>query len=116
MLKKWVFFACLMAGAASGLAQSGPALSARVVAVTEEGKETRFKVPQVQLSNAAVARRINRCLVRLVLSEETDSTLSISQQLQQAARACCYDAENGLGWNTVGHGLTSCSYSILLNQ
>ncbi|MBD2767892.1 hypothetical protein IC235_08295 [Hymenobacter sp. BT664] len=73
-------------------------------------------MPQVQLANAAVARRINRCLVRLVLSEETDSTLSISQQLRQAARACCYDAENGLGWNTAGHGLTACNYSVLLNQ
>jgi hypothetical protein len=116
MLKKWVFSACLMTSAASGVAQSGPGVSARIVAVTEGGKEGRFSMPQVQLSNAAVARRINRRIVELVMSEQTNPKLNVRQQLRQAERTCCYDGENGLGWNTVGQGLTGCNYSVLLNQ
>ncbi|GAB3866924.1 hypothetical protein GCM10028824_08180 [Hymenobacter segetis] len=89
---------------------------ARVVTVTEGRQANRFKVPQVQLADSAVAGRINRRIVALVLSGETDSRLSVRQQLRQAERTCCFDAEGGRGWQTVGQGLTGCDYSVLLNQ
>ncbi|MBH8557205.1 hypothetical protein [Hymenobacter negativus] len=70
----------------------------------------------MQLADAVAAERINRRIVALVLDGATNPKLSVRQQLRQAERACCYDSENGLGWNTVGQGLTGCDYSVLLNQ
>jgi hypothetical protein len=116
---KRVFLIGILAfvGAATpALAQTGSKLSARITTATEGAKTRRFEVPQIQLANTAAAKRINRRLAWLLLGEETDSTLSVSRQLRQAERACCYDAENGLGWNTVGQGLTGCNYHVLLNQ
>ncbi|MBJ6109376.1 hypothetical protein JAO73_10150 [Hymenobacter sp. BT523] len=117
MLKKWLLVAWLWAVAAPGWAQAvAGAAQARIATVTEGRPANRFNVPQVQLGDAAVAARINRRLVALVLGGETNPALSVRQQLRQAERTCCYDGENGLGWNTAGQGLTGCDYTVLLNQ
>ncbi|MDO7849734.1 hypothetical protein Q5H92_25450 [Hymenobacter sp. M29] len=73
-------------------------------------------MPQVQLADAAVATRINRRIMELVMNGETNPRLTVRQQLRQAERACCYDAEGGRGWKTTGQGLTGCDYEVLLNQ
>lgn len=116
MPKKTALIAGLIASACSGLAQPVQGLTARITTVTEGGREGRFKVPQINCADAVVARRINRRIVWLIMSGETNAALSVSQQLRQAERTCCYDTENGLGWNTVGHGLTGCDYNVMLNQ
>ncbi|HEX8506018.1 MAG TPA: hypothetical protein VF630_11685, partial [Hymenobacter sp.] len=93
----------------------GPAVVYQVPAPGEAG---RFQVPQVRLSNAAVARRVNRQLLRGVLgkgeTETVDAKASPQQQLYQAARECCYDADTRT-W-AAGGGLTGSEYAVLLNR
>ncbi|WP_201987273.1 hypothetical protein [Hymenobacter rubidus] len=76
-----------------------------------------FHVPQVTLPNATAARRINRQLLRLLLeySDQVDSMASPHQQVRQASRACCYDAE-AKSWMAAGEGMTGTQYDVLLNQ
>jgi hypothetical protein len=84
-----VVVAWFVAGAMLSLAQPVVGQTARLVTVTKGGKTSRFKVPQVRPADAAVARRINRRVIELIMGDQTDPTLSVSQQLQQAERACC---------------------------
>ncbi|MGI4871932.1 MAG: hypothetical protein ACRYFX_12240 [Janthinobacterium lividum] len=95
-------------------AQVGAGLHARVYAVKYQQQAADFVVPQVQLADAGVARRLNYRLGRLVLSDsETDSTATLPQQLRQAARACCYDAETKEP--TSGQGVVGLSYEVMFN-
>jgi hypothetical protein len=75
-----------------------------------------FKIPQVQLPNAAVAKQINRWLLRYARAEfsTVDSTATPQRQLHQAERECCYDKDEKK-W-VVGDGLTGTTYQVLLNQ
>lgn len=111
----WCLAAALSWGLMEMRAQAISGGRAQIGTVTEGKRNGRFQVPQVHLPDAVVARRINRRIIQLMLGEATDPTLSLSQQLGQAKRTCCYDAENGRGWNTVGQGLTGCQYQVLLN-
>ncbi|TGE24194.1 hypothetical protein E5K00_02985 [Hymenobacter aquaticus] len=98
-------------------AQTRPGEQAQVYTVTNGGEGVHFEIPQVRLSNAAVARRINRQLLRLVTdySSAVDSTASPRRQLTQLARECCYDEESRV-WLAAGSGLTGMTYEVLLNQ
>lgn len=90
-----------------------------VYRVPTTGEASRFEVPQVKLANTAVARRINRLLIRhLILGDfygQIDSTASPQQILRQAARACCYNSD-AHAWEAAGSGLTGSWYSVLLNR
>lgn len=100
------------------LAQEGAVAGRAVVyQVPARGEATRFQVPQVRLPNPAVARRINRQLLRVALDnwDGIDSTASPQRQLYQAARVCCYDPETRQ-WAAAGGGLTGSEYAVLLNQ
>ncbi len=98
-----------------GKAQSGSGPHARIVAVTEAGGTSRFKVPQVQMSDAVVAQRINRSIAqRIIEGDEVDTKARLSQQLRQAALECCWDSDER-HWIS-GQGLTGCRYEVLLNE
>ncbi|MFD1468600.1 hypothetical protein ACFQ48_10225 [Hymenobacter caeli] len=101
----------LVLARAPARAQSAPGGRAQVYSVTEAS----FTVPQVKLADAAVARRINRVLLRHLVEETVDSTASAHRQLRQAALACCYDQENHQ-WMASGMGYSGTSYKVLLNQ
>jgi hypothetical protein len=89
---------------------------AQVFAVTD-GRDQRFRVPQVRLPDAAVARRINRQLLRQLMEydEGVDSTASPRQQVRQASRACCYDSKTR-SWAAGGIGYSGTDYRVLLNR
>lgn len=97
-------------------AQPAPGSVARIYTVTN-GSSDSFRVPQVRLPNAAVARRINRQLLRQCIdySEGVDSTASPLRQVRQAAVECCYDPE-AKTWMNGGIGHTGADYQVLLNQ
>ena len=97
-------------------AQPAAGSVAEVYAVTD-GHDGRFRVPQVRLPNAAVARRINQVLLRHCLdyTEGVDSTASPRRQVRQAAVACCYDPETKT-WMAGGIGYSGTDYEVLLNQ
>jgi len=127
-IKRWLslvlFLVTGLLGGVGARAQVGPARlvgAARVYAVQEEG----FSLPQVQLPDAAAARRINRRLRQVLLTAPVmahrhdrgpapDSTAPVRRQLRQVYRGCCYDAETRM-WK-VGQGYTGLGYEILLNQ
>lgn len=95
-------------------AQFAPGGRAQVYGVTEAD----FTVPQVKLADAAVARRINRTLLRLVVGAHADNIDSLGtarQQLRQADRASRYDAAEKVSRN-YGRGLVGADYNVLLNQ
>ncbi|MEJ7661231.1 MAG: hypothetical protein WKG07_17310 [Hymenobacter sp.] len=95
-----------------------PGSRAQVYAVATTGMASSFQVPQVRLPDAAVARRINRVLLRDVTGyfDTVDSAASPARQLRQAARECCYD-EATKSWREFGNGgLTATAYTVLLNQ
>ncbi|RAK70204.1 hypothetical protein [Hymenobacter edaphi] len=108
--------AALLSGAESQ-AQVAPGSQATVAPVATTGPAARFQVPQVKLPNAAVARRINRELLRLVAEQHglENSGASPRRQLVAAARECCYDEETER-WRAGGDGLTELEYAVLLNQ
>ena len=95
-------------------AQKPTGVRAQVFTTTEATGKQRFQVPQVRLADAAMARRINRSIVRRILrgvnadSVAVDTTASLATQLRQAERECC--------GNKPAQGLTGCSYKILLNE
>lgn len=97
-------------------AQSVAGSVARVYTVSSDRNE-KFRVPQVRLPNAIVARRINRQLLRECIdySENVDSTASPFRQVRQAAIECCYDKE-AKTWMAGGIGYTGINYQVLLNQ
>lgn len=114
----WVGLA--LAGApARARAQPAPGSRAQVYGVTDSS----FNVPQIKLPNVAVARRINRTLLRHLVEygelvedgETVDSTASVRQQLRQAVLACCYDKEEKQ-WMASGMGYSGTNYKVLLNQ
>lgn len=84
-----LFLVGLAVGGPVGWAQGVAGSRAQVYSVSAEG----FAVPQVKLPNVAVARRINRALLRLVMrsAEGVDSLGTARQQIRQANRTCCYD-------------------------
>lgn len=96
-------------------AQLAPALPRARVYTVQRGE---YNVPQVALPNAAVARRINQRLARLLVQCEdpdaVDSLATLPQQLQQAARASSFDEEKKLRANS--QGFIGCDYTVLLNQ
>ncbi|TPG63751.1 hypothetical protein [Hymenobacter nivis] len=95
-------------------AQAVAAGRAQVYGVTEAD----FTVPQVKLADAAVARRINRTLLRLIVGAQTDNVDSLGtaqQQLHQADRESRYDAEAKV-LRRYGQGFVGAEYKILLNQ
>ena len=127
-IRKWLLLvglALLPTGCAR--AQTGAAGQARVGAATGRAQvytvattavDARFQVPQVRLPDAAVARRINRVLLRDVTGyfETVDSAASPVRQLRQAARECCYN-EATKSWQEFGNGgRTATAYTVLLNQ
>lgn len=90
-------------------AQPAPGGRAQVYRVTEAD----FTVPQVKLPNAAVARRINQALLRLLIGDHAEAVDSLGtprQQLRQAVRECCP------GQGAASSGLTAAEYKVLLNQ
>ncbi|HEX8330960.1 MAG TPA: hypothetical protein VF629_25735 [Hymenobacter sp.] len=90
-------------------------MRAPLVTATGPGNVSRYKVPQVRLANAAVSKRINQGILRRVFgSENVDATAAVAQVLQQATKACCWDAE-ARQWHA-GQGLTGCDYQVLLNE
>lgn len=94
-----------------------PAEKARVVAVEGEGEAARFRVPQVRLPDAAVARRINTSIVKQVLETvalPASYSGSVGQALALAQKACCTEEETGTP--RPGRGLTSCTYQVLYND
>lgn len=116
----WLFWWILGVGGPGGSgawAQAGG--RAVVYRVPAPGEVGRFEVPQVQLSDAAVARRINRLLLQCVLgngeTETVDAKASPQRQLYQAVRECCYDADTRT-WAAAGSGLTGSEYTVLLNR
>lgn len=117
-MKRWAWVlvaAGLLLGPVTA-AQVAPGSRARVRPVLARGEAARFQVPQVQLPNAAVARRINARLLQVVTAYSgIDSTASPQRQLYLAARRCCYD-EEVKSWLAGGDGLTELSYTVLLNQ
>ncbi|GAB3833384.1 hypothetical protein [Hymenobacter jeollabukensis] len=108
--------AALLSGAGAQ-AQVAPGSQASVAPVATTGPAARFQVPQVKLPNAAVARRINQELLRLVVEQHglENATASPRQLLTAAARECCYD-ELTERWRAGGNGLTELEYTVLLNQ
>lgn len=110
---------CLLAGAGPAEAQGPAAGRAVVFSVPTSGEASRFEVPQVRLSDAAVARLINQVLLRGVLGEAGEAAGNVKaspqRQLYQAARACCYDADTRT-WAAAGGGLTGSNYTVLLNR
>ena len=112
---KWLGPLILLGLAAPGAqAQRAPGSRAQVHTIASR---TAFKVPQVQLPNAAAAARINHWLLRYARAEfsTVDSTASPQRQLAQAARECCYDKDEKT-WLAAGDGLTATTYKVLLNQ
>ncbi len=70
----------------------------------------RFEVPQVRLSNAAVARRINATLLHLLLTanlEDTTRAVSVRQAIRRAVAE--YNANSRIGMFSTG-------YEVLLNR
>ncbi|AWM32435.1 hypothetical protein DDQ68_06305 [Hymenobacter nivis] len=76
-------------------------------------------MPQVKLADAAVARRINRALLQLLVrahaAGDVDSLRTPRQQLRQADQASRYDADEKVSRN-YGRGLVGADYNVLLNQ
>ncbi|MGI4886397.1 MAG: hypothetical protein ACRYFR_15685 [Janthinobacterium lividum] len=111
---KWLLWAGLgVAGAPAG-AQPAPSGRARVYSVVEGD----FAVPQVKLPDAAVARRINRALLRLIIADRAEGVDSLGtpqQQLRQAARASRYDA-GAQALRSAAQGFVGADYETLLNQ
>lgn len=59
-------------------------------------------------------RRLNHCLVVLVLDDLARDTLAIlPQQLQQATRSCCYDSDSQQ--SIAEQGTIGANYGLLLN-
>lgn len=124
-IKRWLLLGLLLSGVLlGGRAQAqaatpvAPGSRAQVYAVATTAVDARFQVPQVRLPNAAVARRINRVLLRDFTGyfDTVDSAASPARQLRQAARECCYD-EATKSWREFGNGgLTATAYTVLLNQ
>ncbi|WP_141765615.1 hypothetical protein, partial [Hymenobacter coccineus] len=80
--------------------------------------EGKFAVPQVKLPDAAVARRINRALLRLIVGAQTDNVDSLGtaqQQLRRADRESRYDAEAKV-LRSYGQGFVGADYKVLLDQ
>ena len=106
-------------GGGRALAQTGAGSGRAVVyPVPTTGEAGRFRVPQVRLADAAVARRINGFLLRQFrdgVYDAVDSTASPQRQVRQAARLCCYDEETKTWW-VGGQGVTETGYTVLLNQ
>lgn len=112
-IKRWFLLGGLLLSGLGALAQTAPGSRAQVWSISAGN----FTVPQVTLPNAAVARRINRALIRWLAEygETVDSTASARQQLRQAALACCYDKEEKQ-WMAGGMGHSGTNYKVLLNQ
>lgn len=81
-----------------------------------KGESSRFEVPQVRLASAKLTRLVNHRLLHYALqsADGVDTLARPTQQLQQAARNCCYDVDTRQ-WQ-VGQGFTHCYYRVLLNQ
>ena len=111
----WVFWGWVLLGGGGAWGQAGG--RAVVYPVPTTGEASRFQVPQVRLADAAVARRINRALLRGLLGgwAAVDTNASPRRQLYQAARECCYDADTRT-WAAAGGGLTGSEYQVLLNR
>ncbi|AMJ65888.1 hypothetical protein [Hymenobacter sp. PAMC 26628] len=95
-------------------AQAVAAGRAQVYAVTAAD----FKVPQVKLADAAVARRINRALLRLIVGANADGIDLLAtpqQQLRQADRESRYDTDQKV-LRRYGQGFVGADYNVLLNQ
>lgn len=110
-IKKWLLLGLALLGWMGGRAQVAPARRAQVVDVTVES----FSVPQIRLPNAAVARRINQQLRRLLITAhaepgKVDSTASLLRQLRQQQLDCCREAKFD------GSSFTGVKYEVLLNQ
>lgn len=124
-IKRWLLPGLLLSGVLlGGRAQAqaatpvAPGSRAQVYAVATTAVGARFQVPQVRLPDAAVARRINRVLLRDFTGyfDTVDSAASPARQLRQVARECCYD-EATKSWREFGNGgLTATAYTVLLNQ
>lgn len=103
----------------SAWAQARTSGRAVMYQVPVPGEVSRFRVPQVRLADAAVARRINEVLLRGVLGTAdagaVNAKASPQRQLYQVARACCYDADTRT-WAAAGGGLTGSDYTVLLNR
>ncbi len=82
----------------------------RVYRVPTTGGAARFRVPQVQLADAAVARRINAALTRLLLTANLADTTPVASASQAIRRARAeYEANQQVG-------VFGTSYDVLLNQ
>ncbi len=115
-IKQWFLLGVLLLSGlgAPAWAQPAPGGRAQVYGVTEAD----FTVPQVRLPNTAVAQRINRTLLRLVVGDHADNVDSLGtarQQLRQADRASRYDANEKVLYD-YGRGLVGADYNVLLNQ
>lgn len=113
-IKQWFLLGGLLLSGLGALAQAAPGGRAQVYGVTEAD----FIVPQVRLADAAVARRINRTLLRLIVranADDIDSLGTPRQQLRQADRDSRYDAETKV-LRRYGQGLVGADYATLLNQ
>ncbi|WP_305031400.1 hypothetical protein [Hymenobacter convexus] len=106
----------LLLAALQARAQLAASSLAQVFTVTDGGVG-KFRLPQVRLPNAAVARRINRQLLRQCVdyTGSVDSTASPRRQVRQMVVECCYDQETK-GWMAGGLGYTGTDYTVLLNQ
>ncbi|MFD2717522.1 hypothetical protein ACFST9_02275 [Hymenobacter monticola] len=113
---KQLAFWCILASGPWREARAQAVGQAEIYRVPAPGEAGRFQVPQVRLQDAAVARLINRQLLRGVLGEEEVNAKATPQrQLYLAARKCCYDADTRT-WAAAGGGLTGSWYSVLLNR
>jgi hypothetical protein len=121
LMKQLAFWCILAVGGPWSGAWAQAVGRAEVYRVPASGEAGRFEVPQVRLPNAAVARRINQRLLRGVFGVMGEGEVEITtkatpqQQLYQAARECCYDADARM-WVAAGSGLTGSWYSVLLNR
>ena len=106
----------LLLAAPQSQAQPAKGSAAQVYAVTSDRYDS-FRMPQVRLPDAAVARRINRQLLRQCVdyTGSADSTASPRQQLRQTLLECCYDQESK-AWMAGGLGYTGTDYIVLLNR
>lgn len=112
--RRWGTACCWIFAAVPVCAQSVPNLRAVLVPASGPANTNQFKVPQVRLGDAAVSRRINRSILLRILGEEINPAGPVAQVIQQAAKACCWDAE-ARHWRG-GQGITGCDYTVLLNE
>lgn len=113
-VKRWAIACCGLFAVLPACAQSVPSLRAVLVTASGPANTGQFKVLQVRLGDATVSKRINRSILRHLLGEEINTAAPVAQVLQQAAKACCWDAE-AHRWQG-GQGLTGCDYTVLLNE